>query len=631
MREITKMLEHCDGLVSLVSGPVVKARRLNGAKMHELVRVGSEKLLGEVIGLENDVATIQVYEDTCGLRRNETVERTNGPLCVALGPGLLNNIFDGIQRPLALISKMCGDIYVPKGVSISAIDLNKSWHYVADEELKIGDFMSSGSIIGFVDENDLIRHHIMIPPEVSGTIVSMKNSGEFKVSDGLMELEDNDGKIHQITMIQYWPVRKQRPFKRKITPSKPLFTGQRVLDSLFPCAQGGTVAIPGAFGCGKTVISQCISKFSNSDIVVYVGCGERGNEMAEVLMDFPELYIEINGKKISIMNRTTLVANTSNMPVSAREASIYTGISIAEYFRDQGYNVSLMADSTSRWAEALREISGRLGEMPADSGYPAYLGSRLASFYERGGMVLCNGNKPRIGSITIVGAVSPPSEDMSDPVTTATLSIVQCFWGLDRKLAQRKHFPSLNWNNSYTKYSKVLEDHFNKIDPEFLPNIEITKSILHADSELCEIVQLVGKGSLAEDEKLKMDIAHIIKEDFLQQNGTSDYDQSCSFEKTSSILKMIVTTYSNSLALLKKNRYDSISDGKQSNNKTITDSIISQKIISWNVLKENLTRNKIFSFISSLKFIKNENFSQEFPQKFNKMEKAFSDIDDMSI
>merc|ERR1712178_504979 len=379
----------------------------------------------------------------------------------------------------------------------------------------------------------------MIPPKAMGTITWMVPEGEYTVAEDIIEVEF-DGKRTRYPMMQIWPVRTPRPVTQKLQANNPLITGQRVLDALFPTVQGGTTAIPGAFGCGKTVISQALSKYSNSDIIIYVGCGERGNEMSEVLRDFPELTIEVNGKEERIMKRTALVANTSNMPVAAREASIYTGITLSEYFRDQGFNVAMMADSTSRWAEALREISGRLAEMPADSGYPAYLGARLASFYERSGRVSCLGSPSRLGSVTIVGAVSPPGGDFTDPVTSATLSIVQVFWGLDKKISQRKHFPSVNWNISFSKYIRILEPYFEKFDPEYSFLQQKFKEILQKEDDLQEIVQLVGKDSLSEDQKCTLDVAKIIREDFLQQNGFSDYDFFCPLAKTIGMMKVIV-------------------------------------------------------------------------------------------
>ncbi|RXW24137.1 hypothetical protein EST38_g1695 [Candolleomyces aberdarensis] len=493
------------GQVYGVSGPVVIAENMIGAAMYELVRVGHDELVGEVIRIEADKATIQVYEETSGVTVGDPVLRTGKPLSVELGPGLMGNIVDGIQRPL-----------------------------------RVGDHISGGDIFGGVYENSLVDNHkIILSPRALGTITHIAAPGSYAVDDIVLETEF-DGKTSKHTMMQLWPVRAPRPVAEKLTADYPLLTGQRILDALFPCVQGGTTAIPGAFGCGKTVISQALSKFSNSDIIVYVGCGERGNEMAEVLMEFPELTMEIGDRQEPIMKRTTLVANTSNMPVAAREASIYTGITLSEYFRDQGSNVAMMADSTSRWAEALREISGRLAEMPADSGYPAYLGTKLASFYERAGKVVCLGNPHRQGTVSIVGAVSPPGGDFSDPVTSATLGIVQVFWGLDKKLAQRKHFPSVNWSLSYSKYTKVLEQYYESTEPGFVELRMKTKEILQKEEDLAEIVQLVGKSALGENEKITLEVARMLKDDFLQQNGMSEYDRYCPFYKTSSMLRNFV-------------------------------------------------------------------------------------------
>ncbi|PAV61055.1 hypothetical protein WR25_14036 isoform B [Diploscapter pachys] len=432
------------GFVYGVSGPVVTAEKMAGSAMYELVRVGHQELVGEIIRLEGDFATIQVYEETSAVTIGDPVLRTGKPLSVELGPGIMSSIFDGIQRPLKDIADMTKSIYIPKGVSTNALSRDARWDYRVSKNVAVGSHVTGGDVIGVIDENVLIKHKIMLPPNACGTVTWAAPSGSYTVTDVLLEVEFA-GQKQNFTMLQVWPVRNPRPCAEKLAANNPLLCGQRVLDALFPCVQGGTTAIPGAFGCGKTVISQSLSKYSNSDAIIYVGCGERGNEMSEVLRDFPELTMEVDGVTTSIMKRTTLVANTSNMPVAAREASIYTGITLAEYFRDMGLNVAMMADSTSRWAEALR----RLGEMPADSGYPAYLAARLASFYERAGKVKCLGNPERDGSVTIVGAVSPPGGDFADPVTSATLGIVQVFWGLDKKLAQRKHFPSINWLISY--------------------------------------------------------------------------------------------------------------------------------------------------------------------------------------
>ncbi|GAA5978106.1 hypothetical protein JCM10908_004231 [Rhodotorula pacifica] len=530
------------GSVFSVSGPVVIAERMAGAAMYELVRVGHDELVGEIIRIDGDKATIQVYEETSGMTIGDPVLRTGKPLSVELGPGLMSNIYDGIQRPLKAIAEKSDSIYIPRGINTDALDRGIKWDF-DPLNYKVGDHIAGGDIFGKVYENSLVSDHkIMLNPRGMGTVTYIAEKGSYSVDDVVLETEF-EGKKTKHTMLQLWPVRAPRPTGEKLEANYPLLTGQRVLDSLFPCVQGGTTAIPGAFGCGKTVISQAVSKFSNSDIIVYVGCGERGNEMAEVLMDFPELSIEVNGVSEPIMKRTTLVANTSNMPVAAREASIYTGITLSEYFRDQGRNVAMMADSSSRWAEALREISGRLAEMPADSGYPAYLGAKLASFYERAGKAVCLGSPNRTGSTTIIGAVSPPGGDFSDPVTTATLGIVQVFWGLDKKLAQRKHFPSVNWNVSYSNYTRVLQPYYEETEPDFLHYRNVAKQVLQKEDELAEIVQLVGKSSLGEADKVCLDVARFLKEDFLQQNGISTYDRYCPFYKTTAMLKNFITYY----------------------------------------------------------------------------------------
>lgn len=524
-----------------VSGPLVVADNMAGSQMYEVVRVGNDKLVGEIIRLEGETASIQVYEDTSGLTVGDPIVKTGLPLALELGPGILNGIYDGIQRPLERIQKLSGSIFIPRGVDVPNLDRTVSWSYAPENNFKAGDMVSAGDIIGNVKENGLfVRHAIMIPPDVNGNIKSMKPAGSYKVDEVVMTVQDG-AKTHEIMLFQRWPVRRGRPVVEKMQGNKALLTCERVIDALFPMTLGGTSAVPGAFGCGKTVISQALSKYSNAECVVYVGCGERGNEMAEVLSDFPELTTMIDGKEEQIMQRTTLVANTSNMPVAAREASIYTGVTTAEYFRDMGKDVAMMADSTSRWAEALREISGRLAEMPADAGYPAYLGARLASFYERSGRVVCLGNPPREGSVSIVGAVSPPGGDFTDPVTSATLSIVQVFWGLDKKLAQRKHFPSVNWNISFSKYIRVLEPYFEKFDPEYPFLQQKMKEILQKEDDLQEIVQLVGKDSLSEDQKCTLEVAKIIREDFLQQNGFVDYDYKCPMGKTIGMMRCIVT------------------------------------------------------------------------------------------
>lgn len=539
------------GQVFGVSGPVVIAENMAGSAMYELVRVGHDELVGEVIRIDADKTTIQVYEETSGVTVGDPVLRTGKPLSVELGPGLMENIVDGIQRPLRAIQESSKSIYIPRGINTDALDREIKWDFTP-ADFKVGDHVSGGDIFGKVYENSLVDNHkIMLSPRALGTITSIAEKGSYTVTDVVLETEF-EGKTTKHSMMQLWPVRAPRPTAAKLTADYPLFTGQRVLDSLFPCVQGGTTAIPGAFGAGKTVISQALSKFSNSNIIVYVGCGERGNEMAEVLMEFPELTLDVGDRQEPIMKRTTLVANTSNMPVAAREASIYTGITLAEYWRDQGSNVAMMADSTSRWAEALREISGRLAEMPADSGYPAYLSTKLASFYERAGKVTCLGNPVREGTVSIVGAVSPPGGDFSDPVTAATLSIVQVFWGLDKKLAQRKHFPSVNWNVSYSKYIKVLEPHYQSTDSGFISNRNKTKEILQKEDDLAEIVQLVGKSALGEGDKVTLEVARMLKDDFLQQNGMSEYDRYCPFYKTSAMLKNFVAFHDAAVAAVTK-------------------------------------------------------------------------------
>ena len=539
-----------------MSGPVVVADNMYGAAMYELVRVGGDQLIGEIIRLEGETATIQCYEETSGLTVGDPVARSRQPLSVQLGPGVMGNIFDGIQRPLKTIADVCGDCFIPRGINVPALDLKHAWEFNhpvgKNAQFKVGDLISGGDIFGIVPENNLIEHRIMLPPNARGRITYIADPGEYTLEDNVIELEFN-GVKKSYSLLQHWPVRAARPVAEKLPANHPLLTGQRVLDVMFPSVLGGTCAIPGAFGCGKTVISQALSKYSNSDGIVYVGCGERGNEMAEVLAEFPELTMTLpDGSEESIMKRTTLVANTSNMPVAAREASIYTGITLAEYFRDQGYNISMMADSTSRWAEALREISGRLAEMPADSGYPAYLGARLASFYERAGRVKCLGSPSREGSVTIVGAVSPPGGDFSDPVTSATLGIVQVFWGLDKKLAQRKHFPSVNWLISYSKYNNALEPFYEKTDPEFLTLRAKAREVLQKEDELNEIVQLVGKDSLAESDKITLETAKFLKEDFLQQNSFTAYDKYCPFYKSAGMLRNIVKFHNLANAAVEK-------------------------------------------------------------------------------
>ncbi|VDN59402.1 unnamed protein product [Dracunculus medinensis] len=599
------------GYVYGVSGPVVTAEKMAGSAMYELVRVGHSELVGEIIRLEGDFATIQVYEDTSAVTIGDPVLRTGKPLSVELGPGIMGSIFDGIQRPLKDIAEVTNSIYIPKGINVHALSREARWDFEPNKKLRVGDHVTGGDIIGSVKENQLIIHRILLPPTSCGTIKFLADSGQYTVSDIILETEFA-GEKSEFTMLQVWPVRQPRPCAEKLAANFPLLCGQRVLDALFPCVQGGTTAIPGAFGCGKTVISQSLSKFSNSDAIIYVGCGERGNEMSEVLRDFPELTMEVDGVATSIMKRTTLVANTSNMPVAAREASIYTGITLAEYFRDMGLNVSMMADSTSRWAEALREISGRLGEMPADSGYPAYLAARLASFYERAGKVKCLGNPEREGSVTIVGAVSPPGGDFADPVTSATLGIVQVFWGLDKKLAQRKHFPSINWLISYSKYMRALDDYYDKNFPEFVALRTKCKEILQEEEDLSEIVQLVGKASLAESDKITLEVAKIIKDDFLQQNGYSPYDRFCPFYKTVGMLKNMIAFYD--LA-----------------RHAVEGSLHSENKITWAIIRDQM--GDLIYQLSSMKFkdpVKDgeEKIKKDYEELHEKLQTAFRNLVD---
>ncbi|XP_032833116.1 V-type proton ATPase catalytic subunit A [Petromyzon marinus] len=602
--------ESAYGFVYAVSGPVVTASSMSGAAMYELVRVGHSELVGEIIRLEGEMATIQVYEETSGVTVGDPVLRTGKPLSVELGPGVMNSIFDGIQRPLQDIAELSKSIYIPRGVNVSALSADKKWEFKPEKNMRVGGHLTGGDIYAVVFENSLIKHRLMVPPRARGTVSYIAPAGSYDTSDVVLELEF-EGVKEKHTMVQVWPVRQVRPVAEKLPANNPLLTGQRVLDALFPCVQGGTTAIPGAFGCGKTVISQSLSKFSNSDVIIYVGCGERGNEMSEVLRDFPELTMEVDGKEESIMKRTALVANTSNMPVAAREASIYTGITLSEYFRDMGYNVSMMADSTSRWAEALREISGRLAEMPADSGYPAYLGARLASFYERAGRVKCLGNPEREGSVSIVGAVSPPGGDFSDPVTSATLGIVQVFWGLDKKLAQRKHFPSVNWLISYSKYMRALDEYYDRHFPEFVPLRSKAREILQEEEDLAEIVQLVGKSSLAETDKITLEVAKLIKDDFLQQNGYTPYDRFCPFYKTVGML-------SNMIAFYDMARH-AVETTAQSDNK-----------ITWAVIRENM--NEILYRLTSMKFKDPQEgeakIKEDYAKLYDDMQTAFRGLED---
>jgi len=521
------------GVISRISGPVVLSDKMRGSKMYDVVKVGTEELNGEIIRLDGDLAVVQVYEDTTGLKIGERVVNTDTPLSVELGPGLLSSIYDGIQRPLPILMKKSGS-FISRGISVPGIDKEKKWEFTPT--VKKGDRISGGNIIGTVKEYH-IEHRIMVPPLISGTIREIR-SGAFTVEEPVCILEDNT----PITMMQKWPVRRGRPYKKKHDPRLLLVTGQRIFDTMFPVAKGGTAMIPGGFGTGKTVAEQTLAKWSDTQIVVYIGCGERGNEMTDVLTEFPELVDPRT--KMPLIQRTILIANTSNMPVAAREASIYTGITMAEYYRDMGYDVALMADSTSRWGEALREVSGRLEEMPGEEGYPAYLATRLAAFYERAGRVVCLGSDNRFGSITVVGAVSPPGGDFSEPITQNTLRITGTFWALDTSLAYRRHFPSVNWIKSYSLYLDSIQDWF--VESGFADWKEMrdrTMYLLQKEVELQEIVQLVGPDALPESEKAILEVTRMVREDFLQQSAYHEIDSFCPLEKQYWMLKVILAFY----------------------------------------------------------------------------------------
>ena len=524
------------GKIVKVSGPLVVATGMQEANMADVVRVGEQRLIGEILNMTGDAASIQVYEETSGLGPGAEVVTTGAPLSVELGPGLIENIYDGIQRPLEVIREVSGSNNLPRGVEVPALDREKKWDFTA--VAKAGDKVVGGDVIGTVQETSVVLHKIMVPPTMSGTIESIQ-SGSYTVLDTVAVLVDDRGEKHDLTLVQKWPVRVGRPYKHKYPPKTPLLSGQRIVDALFPVAKGGTAAIPGPFGSGKTVMQHQLAKWSDVDIVVYIGCGERGNEMTDVLREFPELVDPRTGE--SLMKRTVLIANTSDMPVAAREASIYTGITIAEYFRDMGYDVAVIADSTSRWAEALREMSGRLEEMPGEEGYPAYLSSRLAQFYERAGSVSCLGSEDRRGSLTAVGAVSPPGGDLSEPVSQATMRIVKVFWALDASLAYKRHFPAINWLNSYSLYLDSLKPWFDQeLGKDFMANREKAMSILQQEASLNEIVQLVGKDSLSPADQLTLETAKMVREDFLQQNSFVDIDSFSTYDRQERLLSMIL-------------------------------------------------------------------------------------------
>ena len=524
------------GKVVKVSGPLVVATGLSNANMSDVVRVGPQRLIGEILTMKGDAASIQVYEETSGLGPGAVVETTGAPMSVELGPGMIEGIYDGIQRPLEKIMEKVHGNNITRGVEVSPLDHEKKWDFTAT--VKAGDKVIGGDVIGTVPETAVVLHKIMVPPNLKGTIKSVQ-SGSYKVTDTVATLTTEDGRDVPLTMVQKWPVRVGRPYEKKYSPERPLCSGQRIIDTMFPIAKGGTAAVPGPFGSGKTVVQHQLAKWSDVDIVVYIGCGERGNEMTDVLREFPELKDPRTGE--SLMKRTVLIANTSDMPVAAREASVYTGITIAEYFRDMGYDVAVIADSTSRWAEALREMSGRLEEMPGEEGYPAYLSSRLAQFYERAGSVECIGSDERRGSLTAVGAVSPPGGDLSEPVSQATMRIVKVFWALDASLAYKRHFPAINWLNSYSLYLDTLKPWFDEnFGEDFMKDRGRAMNILQQEASLNEIVQLVGKDALSPADQLTLEVARMVREDFLQQNAFTDIDGYSSYDRQGKLLALIL-------------------------------------------------------------------------------------------
>ncbi len=538
-----------EGRIIKVSGPLVVAEGMDNANVYDVVEVSENKLVGEIIEMRGDRASIQVYEDTTGIGPGEIVVSKGHPLSIELGPGILESMFDGIQRPLDQLKNVAGDFLV-KGVSVPALNREKKWDFLPIR--KVGEEVIAGDIIGTVQETTVIKHKIMVPYGIQGVITSIRG-GSYTVDEVVATVKDQD-KEYELSMIQRWPVRIGRPYKKKLDPKQPLVTGQRVIDTFFPVAKGGAAAIPGPFGSGKTVVQHQLAKWADAQIVVYVGCGERGNEMTDVLKEFPELEDPTTGE--SLMKRTVLIANTSNMPVAAREASIYTGITIAEYYRDMGYSVALMADSTSRWAEALREMSGRLEEMPGDEGYPAYLASRVADFYERAGRVICNGFEEKEGALTVIGAVSPPGGDISEPVSQATLRIVKVFWGLDYALSYARHFPAINWLNSYSLYQSKMDAYFDEhVSEKFSKNRIRAMSLLQEESGLQEIVRLVGRDALSEADQLKLEVTKSIREDFLQQNAFHEIDTYCSLEKQMRMLDLILYFYDKAKAALDSKIY----------------------------------------------------------------------------
>ncbi|HHX70888.1 MAG: V-type ATP synthase subunit A [Miniphocaeibacter sp.] len=539
------------GKIIKVSGPLVVAEGMEDANVYDVVEVSEDKLIGEIIEMRGDKASIQVYEETTGIGPGDTVITTGSPLSIELGPGLIEQMFDGIQRPLQALQDAAGD-FLTKGVEVNALDREKKWDFVP--VAKVGDTLKPGDVIGTVQETPIVNHKIMVPMGVEGTLTKIEE-GSFSVDKVVAVIKTENGE-KELTMIQKWPVRQGRPYKKKLDPTEPLVTGQRVIDTFFPVTKGGAAAIPGPFGSGKTVVQHQLAKWADAEIVVYVGCGERGNEMTDVLMEFPEIIDPKTGE--SLMKRTVLIANTSNMPVAAREASIYTGITISEYFRDMGYSVAMMADSTSRWAEALREMSGRLEEMPGDEGYPAYLASRIADFYERAGKVECLGDDDRIGALTVIGAVSPPGGDISEPVSQSTLRIVKVFWGLDYALSYSRHFPAINWLNSYSLYQTKVDKYLDEnVNENFSRDRIRAMALLQEESGLQEIVRLVGRDALSDGDQLKLEITKSIREDFLQQNAFHEVDTYCSLDKQYKMLDVILEFYDLALEALDKGVYTS--------------------------------------------------------------------------
>ncbi len=524
------------GKIIKVSGPLVVADGMADASMADVVRVGEQQLIGEILNMTGDRASIQVYEETSGLGPGADVVTTGAPLSVELGPGLIENIYDGIQRPLEEIVRRVG-ANITRGIQVPPLNREKLWKFTPVAQT--GDAVTVGDVLGTVPETEVVLHKIMVPNGLTGTVEWLAEAGQYNITQPIARVRTENGEVRELTMVQKWPVRVGRPYKKKFPPERPLQSGQRVIDTMFPIAKGGTAAVPGPFGSGKTVVQHQLAKWSDVDIVIYIGCGERGNEMTDVLREFPELTDPRTGE--SLMKRTVLIANTSDMPVAAREASVYTGITIAEYFRDMGYDVAVIADSTSRWAEALREMSGRLEEMPGEEGYPAYLASRLSQFYERAGVVQCMGSEERTGSLTAVGAVSPPGGDLSEPVAQATMRIVKVFWSLDASLAYRRHFPAINWLNSYSLYLDSVTPWFDEhLGPEFIANRNRAMHLLQEENELNEIVQLVGKDSLSARDQLTLEIARMLREDFLQQNAFMDVDSYSSFDRQKRLMALIL-------------------------------------------------------------------------------------------